>query len=373
MSKNLLRDFLPTDKTATFNQLSASLEEICKQDAEETARLRITDELTQLSLSVRRDFPHDQALLEAISNALKIANVGLDSNIPSMEGLADVFGKLSGLFGKKKPDASRIPDEDKSDWKERNNAIDEFMKAMEKTYLSQSWLNKQKFVEGPVTAKDFSATFQIDGKPVINPVDNIELHRARLGKVMKSWEGTLDKLHSQVRTIHERTVKETAGAKENDIEAVSKVKKATTELNNLPDPTEKFPTMEGTGMFNMIPMVSKKHGEGWVTSEPKMKATTTDTIDALDKEGVYKVAKLIKEIITTDFWPEVKYHKWLDFKDGSAFVDWIYDASYSTYEDYFYRFYWQSANSAWTYGLWKMNRQYQVLSGLIKWIDRSIK
>lgn len=373
MSKHLLRDFMPTDKGAVFSQLSASLEEIWKLDAEEQARTEIVNDLVQLGLKVRRDFPEDQELISAVSDALKTANNDLGTDIPSMEGLSDVFGKLSGLFGKKKPDASRIPDEDKSDWKERNKAITEFMKAMEKTYLSQNWLNKQKFVEGPITAKDFSATFQIDGKPVINPVDNIELHRARLGKVMKSWEGTLDKLHSQVRTIHERTVKETAGATENDIEAVYKVKKATAELNNLPDPTENFPTMEGTGMFNMVPVISKKHGEGWVTSEPKMKATATDTIDALDKEGVLKVAKLIKEIVTTDFWPEVKYLKWLDFKDGSAFVDWIYDASYGTYEDYFYRFYWQGANSAWTDGLWKMNRQYQVLSGLIKWIDRSIK
>lgn len=373
MSKHLLHDFLPTDKEAVFKQLCVSLEQVWKLDVEESARTEIVNELVQLGLKVRRDFPEDRDLAEAVSNTLKIASTGLDVNIPSMEGLGDVLGKLSGMFGKKKPDASNIPEEEKSDWKERRKAIADFLKAMEKTYLNQSWLGKQKFVQGPISAKDFSATFQIDGKPVTNPLDNIELHCARVGKVVKAWEGTLDKLHSQVRTIHERVVKETAGAKENDIAAVYKVKKAVAELNDLPDPTDHFPTMEGTGMFNMIPVISKKYGAGWVTTEQKMKATPTDTVEALDKEGVYKVANVIKEIVSTNYWPRVKYLKWLDFKDGSDFVDWIYDASYGTYEDYFYRFYWQGANSAWTDGLWNLNRQYQVLSGLIKWIDRSIK
>ncbi|QTH80504.1 hypothetical protein PA10_00306 [Pseudomonas phage pPa_SNUABM_DT01] len=371
MKSALMQDLLPTDARLAGKTLLASLENIELIDELAEQKARVVEDATTLAMRIGNDYPENPLVHQGMMQML-IGLAGDDVQVSQESGLLGALTKLSGFWSKPKPDPKYIPDEEKSDWSQRDKAIRQFLQEMEKTYLNQSWLGKQKFVEGTVPAKDFSGTFQIDGKPVTDPLANIEQHNKNLSAFIKTWEPQVKKLNDQVQAIHKRTVAATAGAAEDDEEAIAIVRKAVEEFNALPDPLDKFPTFNSTALGNQIPYVDDKHG--WIQVKAKMEVTPSDTLPALDKEGIHKVALLVKEIMTNaKFFPRMEWLPWLDFKGGDRFSNWIYEADYSTYEDYYDRFYWQGARDCWQDGLEYLNPKHKVVTGLIKWMDRSIK
>lgn len=370
---SILGQYMVSDAREAGRNLLASLESIEEMEIEEEKKADAVEEASTLALRIGRDFPENSEMHGSMFKVLEGLGATEGMNV-SNEGLLGAVAKLSGFWRKPKPDAKQIPAEDKSTWSQRDGAIREFVKEMEKTYLNSSWVGKQKFVEGTVPAKDFSGAFQLDGKPVTDPLASIEQHKKNMASFVDKWSGVLRGLNDQVQTIHKRTVAATKGAAEDDQSAVDLVKKATAEFDALPDPTAKLPTYPGTGFANKVPYVDEKFKTPCVRVKVKMETTPSDTLPALDKEGVIKVAQVIKKIVSDpEFFPYMDWISWLDFKDGSTFVDWIYDADNNAYEDYYWRFYWQGPHDIWMSDIYALNNYYNVITGLIKWIDRSIK
>jgi hypothetical protein len=373
MKQGILSQYMMSDARQAGRGLLASLESIEEMELGEEKKADAIEEASSLALRIGRDFPEDSDMHQSMFKVLENMGATEGANV-SNESLLGLATKLSGFWRKPKPDSKQISDEEKTDWSKRQQAILQFIKDMEKTYLNTVWLGKQKYVQGTVPAKDFSGAFQLDGKPVTDPLANIEQHKKNTGAFIKAWHGVLANLNTQVQAIHQRTVKATAGAALDDEAAIDIVRKAVDELNTLPDPTAKFPSFSGTALSNMVPVINTRFSVPVVNVEAKMPMSPSDTLPALDKDGVLKVAKLVVEMMKNpDFWPHMEWIRWLDFKDGSKFSDWIYDADNSVYMDYYHRFYWQGANDAWSDDIFALNSHYRVIIGLIKWMDRSIK
>lgn len=374
MKHGILGQYMMSDSREVGRNLLASMESIEEMEVGEEKKADAVEEASSLALRIGRDFPEDSDMHASMFKVLEGmgATEGLNA---SNESLADLATKLSGFWRKPKPDTKHMPSDEKGTWSERDKAIRQFIQDMEKTYLDSKWLDKQKFVEGTVPAKDISGNFQIDGKPVTDPLANIEQHRKNVSAFIKAWHPVLKDLDSKVQAIHKKAINDVAFyAKKDEQAALDVVRKATAELNDLPDPTEKFPSFSSTAMGNMIPVVTKKYAVACVVAEKKMEVTPSDTLPALDKEGVLKVATLIRDVMKDPkYFEQMPWLNWLDFKDGSGFSHWIYDVDNSLYDDYYERFYWQGACDVWSDDIWALHNKFRVLISLIKWIDRSVK
>lgn len=375
MKQGILGQYLVSDARQTGRHLIASLEALEELEAQDEKKAGIIEEASTLALRVGRDFPEDSDMHQNMFKVLEGLGATEGMNV-SNEGLVELAGKLSGFWRKPKPDTKHMPSDEKGTWSERDKAIRQFIADMEKTYLDAKWLDKQKFVEGTVPAKDFSGNFQIDGKPVTDPLANLEQHKKFIEYIVDHWQPELAALNKQVQALHAKasgTAKALVG-KDQEEEAIEEVKKVVAELNALPDPTAKFPRFTGTAMGNMIPVVNTKFKVGWVKAERKMDVKPDDTLPALDKEGVLKVANLVKTIMSNpNFFKHMPWLEWLDFKGGDWFSNWIYDADNSVYTDYYDRFYYQGACDLWSDEIWVLNNQFRVVISFIKWIDRSVK
>lgn len=374
MHRNLLNQYIESDSRQAARILLASLESIEATETQEDRTRQAVEEATTLADRLARQHPDNVELHQSMVAVLE--NMGATQGINvSNESLLSIASKLSGFWRKRKPDSKNLPDEEKVSGRDMDRVIREFLTEMEKTYLNPSWVSKQKFVEGSIPAKDFSGKFQIDGKPVTDPLANIEQHRKSMSNFISSWNGVLKALDSQVQAIDKRVTSEAKRLASSDEEAaLNVVRNAIGELNSLPDPLKKFPSFNGTAMGNLIPYVSNEHKMEYVEVKAKMPVTPSDTLPALDKDGILKVAGVIRDAMKNpDYFPSMPWLSWLDFKDGSWFSHWIYDADYSLYEDYYDLFYFQSACQLWSDGIWDLNNKFGVLVGLIKWMDRSIK
>lgn len=371
---SILGQYMVSDARQAGRNLLASLEALEEAEFKDEKKAEAVEEASTLALRVGRDFPEDSDLHANMFKVLEGMGATEGLNV-SNEGILDLASKLSGFWRKPKPDVKHMPADDKGTWSERDKAIRQFIQDMEKTYLDSKWLDKQKFVEGTVPAKDFSGNFQIDGKPVTDPLANIEQHRKNVSAFIKSWHPVLKDLDAKVQTIHKKTCADVAFYAKKDPEAAVKVVwDAVEQLNALPDPTEKFPTFQSTAMGNMIPVVETKYSVPCVVTAKKMEVTPSDTLPALDKEGVLKVAGFIRDVMKDPkFFEQMPWLNWLDFKDGSGFSHWIYDEDNSAYDEYYGRFYWQGACDCWSDEIWALHNKFRILISLIKWIDRSVK
>lgn len=367
MKKSILSDVFPTEARTVSKFLIASLEQLEAIDQLDETKSKVIEDATTLAQRIKHDYRDNPELQDDMARVL--AGLGAADVVVSNESLAGLIGKLSGFWRKRKPDSKHMPDEERSTWRERDEALKKFIMEMDKTYLNQNWMSKQKFVVGDISATDFSGNLELDGKPVKDPEKNIDEHLFRLEMFIEKWFKPVSELAKQVDAIHERTVKAAMAVKGE--EGVKIVKAATKELNALPDPLKtKFPKLEGTFLRNAVPKVNDK-GHVSVINDPTPKPV--ETLPALDKESAMKIAKLIKRLCQPGAIPDMPWLKFLDFKDGSAFSDWIYDEDYDAYEAYYWRFYWQGAHQQWTDFVWDLTDVYRICSSLIKWIDRSIK
>lgn len=372
MRYNVLNDALaqalPDDARGTFRSLMSSMEDIQEAAQQETRQANLATQALTLTDTIMKEHGDDSPMHDTMVNLLTQISAGSGVEVVSTEGLGSVFTSLSGFFKTRKPNGE-LPSKD-SDYTKRQQAVAKFIAEMDKTYLSSSWLAKQRFVDGTVNAGDISANFVIDGKLGDKPLANIDTAKKRVQAFITKWESVLNELSTKVTTIDRRVKAATKGASLDDKAAIQLVADAVKEFNALPDPMTKLPKLEGTSLGNKV-FDKDKYGQlDVVVSTP---ATSSQTLPALSKEEVLECATLVKMMLKNDWEPELKYFPWLDHSDGSAFNDWIYDADYSVYDEYYDRFYHQSAGQAWTYATNYMFDMYQLAGAMIKWIDRSVK
>lgn len=369
MKHSLLKELMPSDKTKVVRDLEASLEAIWKMDAEERARTEISNDLVQLGLKVRRDFPEDHPLAKAINDALQVASIGLDSNIPSMEGLKDIFFKIPFLGKRRKPSAEDIDPSEGAEYSKRYKAIKQFVAELDKTYLNKSWVSKQKFVTEPVNASDIGKNFEIDGKEPKDPLKNFETVQHRITKFIHDWEPHYLNLSNEVIRIHKALLKDTAGAAVGDVAKLALVKKAIAEMNALSSPLAKLPKFEGTSFANMT-----IKGEGdEVSAVQTSKPNGVDTLDPLDEHSIIAAATLVKQIMTYVFFSEPEFGHWLDFETDSSFSNWLQDSDESLYFKYYDRYDVRDAPVRYIYAIYDLTNDTTLAASLIRWIDRSIK
>ena len=363
-----LEEAMPSDPRGAYRDLMSSLEDIQEADQQEARQANLTSQVLTLADTVRKEHGPDSPLNDTIVELLTQVGAGSGIDVVSTEGLGSIFTSLSGFFKTRKPNGE-LPSKD-SDYTKRQQAVAKFITEMDKTYLNSSWLAKQKFVEGTISAGDISANFVIDGKLGDKPLANIDTAKKRVQAFITKWEAVLNELSTKVTAIDRRVKAATKGASEDDKAAIQLVVDAVKEFNSLPDPMAKLPKLEGTSLGNKV---FDKDKYGQLTVVVSTAPESSPTLPALSKEEVLECATLVKMMLKNDWEPEMKYFPWLDHSDGSAFNDWIYEADYSTYEEYYDQFYHQSAGQAWTYATHYMFDMYQLAGALIKWIDRSVK
>lgn len=362
-----LENALPNEPRSAFHCLMSSLEDIKQAAHEEAKHASIVDKALQLSDTVLKGCSSQTSIHASLEQLLmQVANV-TGATVVSTEGLSGVISSLSGFFKKRKPNGD-LPSED-SDYQKRKQAVAKFISEMDKTYLSSSWLNKQKFVTTPVKAGDISTHFVIDGQLGNTPLKNVDIAKHRVQTFVGKWETVISDLHNKVKAIDTRIKAQTKGAALDDKEAIQKVHTSIKELNALPDPMDKLPRLEGTSLGNKIFSVDK---HGFLEIVVKAHPENISTLPAMTKEDVMHAAALVKMMLKDDWAPEMKWYDWLDHSDGSDFSHWIYDADYDAYEEYYGKFHHQRANEKWTDGTHDMFDVYPLATAIIKWIDRSV-
>lgn len=361
-----LSDALPNDSRNTFKILLASMEDIQQAVQDETRQAALMDQTLALSNTIMKERGDNPELQGTMANLLTQVGAANGAQVVSTEGLVSVFTQLSGFWKTRKPGELPGADGDRS---KRQQAVAKFIQELDKTYLNSQWLAKQKFVTTPVNASDVSANFDMDGKPSDDVLKSLSTGKSRVVDFMGKWSAVLAELDSKVQAIHKRTVAATRGAAEDDKEAIKKVRAAIAEFNDLPDPMSKLPKMAGTSLGNIVIETGKR---GDLVTVAKPEPVGTATLPPFTKEQVLEAAGVVKMMLKGDWSPEMKYSSWLDYEDGSSFSEWIYEADYDAYENYYDRFYHQSAGNMWTYDLWDILDEYKLATALIKLIDRSV-
>lgn len=363
-----LAQALPNEKRATLAEMLASLESIESADRADARQASVVGQAVSLSNTLMKLSPDDTVLHEHLGGVLTQLGKGTGVEVVSTEGLTGILSSLSGFFKTRKPNGE-LPSRT-GDYRKREAEAAKFFAELDKTYLNSTWLSKQTFITDPVKAGDISTHFVIDGALGNKPFDNIETAKKRVQDFISKWEPVLKDLNGKVKSIDQRVKAETKGAALDDEAAIQKVAAAVKEFATLPDPMNKLPKMQGTGLGNLVLMKGK---DGDLVATATTAPTSAATLPPLSKEEVMVAAKYIKQILKFEFDPEMERFGWLDHSDGSAFNDWIYDADYDVYSDYYDLFYHQTADQLWVEAVDQMFSTYPLASALLNWIDRSIK
>lgn len=285
----------------------------------------------------------------------------------SAEGLSEILSKAGALFKTRKPDPN-LPGESE-DYRKRQQAVSKFIAEMNKTYLNNTWLGKQKFSDGEIKAGDISSYFVIDGKLGDKPLDNMDLAKDRVKSFISKWEGIINTVHGKVKAIDSAVKAKTKGAAINDATALKIVSDAVEEFNAIQDPMKQFPQMTGTSLGNKV---YSKVKENWLEVTVTKQPENYPTLPALNKEQVYHAATIVKALLNGDWAPTIKWFSWLDHSDGHEFNDWLSDSDESLYMKYYSRFDHHGAGERWTYSIEGMFDEYPLAIALLKWIDRSV-
>lgn len=349
MRNKVLNSLLSDDRHIVVSSLQSSLESLIIESEQERANDRLSIGMTKLGL--------------------KLSN-GLPEGV-SMEGLGDT---LSKLWGSSKPNSSNIHSlEDSHDNVERTAALNKFLAEMNKTYLSSSWLGKQKWREDAVPAKDFSVQFEMDKKPSTDPLKSIEEHRRRLGAFASKWMAVLADTNRQVQAVYSETTRAFEATRGDNDKALEVARAGLKKLEAIPNPTDKFDGMHNTLLRNRRIDEDVVYDQV-VVVEDRKSPTPAESFRPLDARSALHVAQLIKEICTNkDYFVKIERLPWLDMKDGSKFASWLRDADNNLYSKFYYTYYWQGAQDVWSDAIHDATDKYRLVSALIKWIDRSIK
>lgn len=367
MKHSILSQYIAPDARQVSKGLLASLESIEEINRRDECRNEALHKARSLAIQISRDMPDNLAAQEGV---VQLVNGLLpEGDRPAMESLGSVIATIFGKKGKPKS----IPEEEK--WnQEHRNEIAKFLKELEKTYLSSSWLDKQKLVEGDVPATDISPYFTVNNTIGKGALLNVKVAHDSVDKFCRAWGQVLKSMDNQVQAIEKRCHAAAKGKEEGDEGVLEIVRKAVEDLNKIPDPVPKLPRMGTSSIKNLNIFVDEN---GYVDTKSMPDVKPQPTLPALSKEEILYGAKLVKEMLSDREWdPSVRLLRdlsWLDFEDGSEFSAWIYESDYGLYEDFYDRFYFQGDPEKWTWGIIDMLERYKTAVAIIKYIDRSVK
>lgn len=319
-----------------------------------------------------------QVAAEALLKELMVSQ-GVDKTRVSQEGFGDLLKRVKYALtgrdanGAKTTDTKpgvKTTDGHKSWSTEGKKAIGELLTALDRYYLNDNWLNAQKFVEGNVHAGDFSKVLEIDGKVGNDPLSNIDKAVSRVNAFSSKWSQVLRETDHKVQSLDAWVQRETKDALDDDEEALDAVRKVLDEFKKIPSPLKKLPMFEGTSLGNNIPYANGDE----LAVKPKTPPKGVPELPALSKEQIKRAAGIIKQIYDkgTSLTAEWQGGRWLDHSDGSDFNEWIYDADYGMYEDYYDLYYHQTAEQRWEWNVGELIDEDALASALERWIDRSI-
>ena len=363
--KNYLLNALPSDARQTFNTLMTSFEDIQEEVREDQRRQVLAHQLSTLETSVRRRYTESPEIRDTVATLVEQIAQQEGVEMVSTEGLG---GLISGLFGgQKRPKG--IPE--RQTWTAEHRAkIAKFLAELDKTYLNDGWLKKQKLVEGKVPAKDISIFFTVNNAGQDKPLYTMLVGYDSAEKFCRAWGQVLGGVDREVQAIKNRAYSGVKG--KSDEEAFKIVEKAIEDFKAIKSPIDKLPKLATTGTRNMTITSAK----GYIESVEDPVTQPVAEMPAASLEDIRKAAGIIRDILKDKKYNPVHdlyKFSWLDFEDGSQFSDWIHEANESLYDDFYDRFYFQNEPYEWIVGLYELFDPYKQAVALIKWIDRSIK
>lgn len=328
----------------------------------------------------------NSGVLESAGELLKqlVISQGISEASVSTEGFVDLLrnvknaltGKDShGVKGTDKKPGQYVGMHDKRQYgPEGQKAIDELVKALDKYYLNDNWLNAQALETEEINGSDISIHLVIDNKLGNDPLGNIDIAIKRVENWVDKWHPHVAKFEQSVVDIDNRVKKETAGADLDDQVAIDKVWAGIKEFKALKLPFDQMPKMEGTSLGNRVPHLNTtKHGSE-IDYEIKVKPTPVAKMAPLTKEQIKKAANYIKLIYGKGdgLIKDIQWLSWLDHSDGSNFNDWLDEADNGAFMDY-YMYDHHAGNQMFVEGSWDFIDDYTLAAALERWIDRSIK
>lgn len=248
---------------------------------------------------------------------------------------------------------------------------------IDKFFGNSSWLKAQKF-ETEVSSEGIGQGLSIDGKfETSNPIGWVEHGVAEYEKDFEKYSGWLKSVDAEVQRIHKKAESEIMAAiQRDDAAAVKEIgRKAIADFNAIKMPMKSMAPMNHIGGDQTyVKKDAESPYDGILVEHREIKATVPAKIPALSADDISKAAKLVKELLADRKDSNRLYQRWLDFKDGSDFVDAIYDYDYDLYMDYFDIYYHQRVDQEIAYAFPDPDYIYQDISiALLTWMDRSVK
>lgn len=379
------------DGKAIVRSSFEALDELVAKPQREDQVLQEAVELTESITSLHSDNFEIKAAAGELVKQLIIAQGVPEETVTSVsqEGIGELITRVkNALAGRdkhgvnksdKKP-GQKIDDThvDKSYTDGSKTAYAELVKNLDKYYLNDNWLNGQEFVTGEVNAKDFSDYFVIDNT-AYDPFTGSEKARDFIRGFISKYIPLVKGLADAVEATDKRVRKATAGAAQDDKEAIQLVKDAIVEMRSFTDPLTKIPAVQGTSLGNAIPSIKTQGKTQYLGHEIKSdtKGKGHANLPALDKEGVKKAAAMIKQLLSwkdnEQYFPNTPSYNWLDHSDGSNFNEWLNEADDDVFMEYYAHYDYHGGSQVWIEGIWYLVDENRIASALERWIDRSIK
>lgn len=293
----------------------------------------------------------------------------------SQEGIGDLFTKLKhyvqgrdehGVKGEDDKPGVKVNSGDKWWSKEYDEEIKNIRDAIKRFYLNPNWLDKQKFVSGPVDPKGIAEPLNFNGSLGNDPLGNVEKGVNYVITKEKQWIPIVMEYDKKLQAIDKRVKQETIGSGVVDEKGEALVEKAIKEMHSLPKPKYK---PDGTCGLGNIGLVIKDDSIAGKVLKPY---DVPKSLPALTKEQVIKASQLILKVLDFDnVHGRMKTPSWLDHSDGHKFNSWLNDNYESTYFEY-YDMDHHALDDLYIDGLYDLFDQPNTLTALEKWIDRSI-
>jgi len=379
------------DGKGEVRRLIASLESIVEDYADSHSHPTVFNDAVNLIDRLRQEHPEQKEAIYAAGELLK--QLALAEDVPqelaekinvSQEGLGDFITKIKKVFGGSgKPTPSKYKGKKRKEFmedvktydREFQFALNEFEQAIKKYFLNDSWLYKQTMVEGKVSGEGICQPLSIGGKFDGDFEKAIRDGLGRYGK-LETYRRECVEYGLKISSIDDKLCKQTSGLKVDNEEDEKKVeelvRKEIEVIRAFKKPSVKGLPTEYMGGDVLKTINDKRFGEHYDVEPSKLKVESRE-LDALDRDGVKKAAKLMLEIIkfledrvVNESW----YMQGSTDDDGQDLRD-FYDSVFAV-DEYYDVSHWQTLMQL--YDISELyNRLVNVLSALEKYIDRSIK
>lgn len=307
----------------------------------------------------------------------------------SEEGFKEVVDKFKSLFitskkpkppkrkGKDKQSLETYSEQIKSFHSERKNILNEYKNAIIKTYLNDSELNKFKFTDGDIQARDITSIFILDEEYQEDFEKAISINLRNL-KEVENYKKSFNEIISTANVLDRELVKLTSKFENPDNIDSNKAEVNAKEIGKIIKPfLSKMPNYQNTLdpkieklPKTFLPNFIKNKKDDYFVKFINHSVSTPEKLPALTKESIKKIASL--SIMVIDYL--LSLSEWQyggSYEDDGEIVRKYFDYPESLMNEWYELTYYQNF---WVYSLDDLeDGMIDVLQALEKYMDRSVK